>query len=154
MTDRTKWIVARVRPGWAFLAVGVLVGIAGVVIGAANAGSPVNFRIITGLGILSIGVGAGYLVRYRAALKDAESARRLMTEARDERTVMIRARAGSRAFWTSATLVYVGLMWSSFAANGGLPPLDGDTLWYFLATAVVVPFAIYVGSILVDERTL
>jgi len=98
------------------------------------------------------GAGIGYLVRYRAAAADERAARRLSAEERDERTVMIRTRAGNRAYWASAGLVYAGLMWASFSANGSLPPLEGDTVWYYLAVATLVPLAVYIGSMLVDER--
>lgn len=40
----------------------------------------------------------------------------------------------------------------SFAANGNLPALRGDVLWCFLAAAVLMPFGVYVGSILIDQR--
>ena len=43
-------------------------------------------------------------------------------------------------------------MWESFAANGNLPALSGNALWYFLAAAVLVPFGVYAGSILIDQR--
>ena len=115
---------------------------------------PYNFRIITGLGILLAGIGVGYLVRYGAALKDEQSARRLTVEERDERTVLIRARAGNRAYWVSTALVYIGLMWASFAANGSLPALTGDALWFFLAACVLIPFGVYIPSILIDQRNM
>ncbi len=51
---------------------------------------PYDPRIITGLGILFAGIGIGNLVRYRAAMKDGQSARRLTIEERDERTVLIK----------------------------------------------------------------
>jgi hypothetical protein len=152
MTSREK-VVARVRLGWALVAAGVLVGVTGAITELMYTG-PYNARILTGFGILLMGVGAGYLMRYRAALKDRDSARRVAAEVDDERVVMIRTRAGNRAFWVSTAFVYAGLTWSSFAANGGLPPLEGDTLWYFLAAATLVPFAVYVGSMFRDERTL
>lgn len=44
-------------------------------------------------------------------------------------------------------------MWASFAANGSLPPLAGDALWFFLAACVLVPFGVYVASILIDQRS-
>jgi uncharacterized protein YjeT (DUF2065 family) len=154
MDSRTNWIATRVNLGWAFLTAGVLTGVAGVVARQAFTGSPYNLRIITGLGILLAGVGVAYLVRYRAALRDEQSARRIAAEERDERTLLIRARAGNRAYWASAALVYTGLMWASFAATGGLPPLSGDTLWYFLAASVLIPFGVYVASVLLDERTV
>jgi hypothetical protein len=112
-----------------------------------------NFCILTGLGILLGGVGIGFVVRYRPALKDTQSARRLNAEERDERTMLIRARAGNRAYWVSAALIYIGLMWVSFSW-ADLPLLGGDALWYYLAACVVIPFGVYIASILLDERSL
>jgi hypothetical protein len=154
MDNRKKWIASKVRRGGMFLAAGIFVGMFGILIKLQFAFLPYNFRIITGLGILLAGIGVGYLVRYGAALKDEQSARRLIVEEQDERTVLIRARAGNRAFWVSTGLIYTGLMWVSFAANGSLPALSGDTLWSFLAACVLVPFGVYVASILIDQRKL
>jgi hypothetical protein len=154
MNNRTNWISNRVRLGWLFLAAGIVVGGAGLYIESQFSYLPYNTRLITGLGILLIGIGVGYLVRYMPALKDSQSARRLSVEERDERTLLIRARAGNRAYWVSAALIYFGLVWSSFAANGSLPPLSGDSLWYFLAAAVLIPFGVYVASVLLDQRAL
>lgn len=154
MDNRTKWISTRVRLGWMFLAVGAFVSGVGIFIELQHAYLPYNFRIITGLGILLIGIGIGYLLRYRAALKDEQSARRLTVEERDERTVLIRARAGNRAYWISTALFYIGLMWASFAANGSLPALTGNALWLYLAAGVLIPFGVYITSILVDQRNL
>jgi hypothetical protein len=69
------------------------------------------------LGILLVGIEIGILVRYRAALKDEQFARRLTVKEQDERTVLIRARAGNRAYWVSAALIYIGLMWACLAVN-------------------------------------
>ena len=152
MDKHTNWIAARIRLGWVFLVAGVLVASLGIFSEMAFYYLTYNFRIITGLGILLIGIGVGYLVRYRAALKDELAARRLTAEERDERTVMIRSRAGNRAYIVCALLVYLGLMWSSFASSGSLPALTGDALWFFLAACLLIPFGFYVASILVDQR--
>lgn len=152
MKNPNTWIAARVRLGWAALAAGVLVAAIGILLSLKFSNLPYNYRIITGLGILLIAVGVGTVVRYAAALKDERAALRVTVEEKDERTVMIRARAGSRAYWVSAALVYIGLLWSSFAANGALPELGGDTLWYFLAAGVIIPFGVYVASIVRDEQ--
>lgn len=152
MDNRMKWISTRIRMGWMFLAVGAFIAVVGIFIELQYSYLPYNLRIITGLGILLVGIGIGNLVRYRAALKDEQFARRLTVEERDERTVLIRARAGNRAYWVSAALIYIGLMWASLAVNGGLPDLSGDVLWYFLAAGVVLPFGVYITSILVDQR--
>jgi hypothetical protein len=152
MDNRMKWVSAKIRTGWIFLATGVFVAILGRFIEHQYSYLPYNLRIITGLGILLAGIGVGFLVRYWAALKDEQSAKRLTVEERDERTVLIRARAGNRAYWVSTVLVYTGLMWASFAANGGLSDLSGDVLWYFLVAAVLIPFGVYIVSILVDQQ--
>jgi hypothetical protein len=154
MDSRKRWIVAKVRLGWALLLAGVVAGALGAVLMKLYAHGPYNYGILTGLGILLVAVGIELLVRYRRALSDDRAASRLVATERDERTVLIRSRAGNRAYWVSAVLIYAGLMWASFAANGGLPMLAGDTLWYFLAAAVLLPFFVYVGSMLIDERAL
>ena len=153
MDKTTSWIAARVRLGWIFLVVGVLVASVGIFSELNFSYVPFNFRIITGVGILFVGIGAGFLIRYQPALKDQKSARRLNIEERDERTVQIRTRAGNRAYIVSAALIYIGLMWTSFALNGSLPALEGDALWFFLAACVLVPFGVYVASVLTDQRS-
>ena len=152
MDNPKKWIITQIRLGWLFLVIGVLLGAAGILIGRIYSDLPYNFGIITGLGIFLAGLGINNLIRYRAAIKDQQVANRLTVEERDERTVFIRARAGNRAYWVSTMLVYAGLMWESFAANGNLPAMLGSMLWYFLAAAVLIPFAIYTASILIDQR--
>lgn len=153
MSNSTRWIANRMRLGWIALLAGFLIVSLGILMEIGFSNLPYNLRIVTGLGILLLGAGAGTLLRYRAALKDAQAARRLTAEQRDERTLMIRTRAGSRAYYASAVLVYLGLMWASFALNGDLPPLAGDTLWFFLAACVILPFGVYVASILIDQRS-
>jgi hypothetical protein len=154
MDNRTKWIKTRISIGWMLLAVGALIAVAGILAELQLAEQPYNFRIVTALGILFIGMGIGNLIRYGVALRDEKSARRLMVEEADERTVLIRTRAGNRAYWASAAFIYIGLMWASFSANGDLPALAGNVLWFFLAAAVLLPFGVYLGSFLIDTRNL
>lgn len=154
MNNRKKWILNKIKLGWIFLAAGVLCGAAGIILGRIYANLPYNFGILTGLGIFLAGIGINNLVVYRKALKNEQVAMQLSVAEQDERTVLIRSRAGNRAFWVSTALAYTGLMWESFAANGNLPALLGDTLWYFLAAVVLIPFGVYAGSILIDQRKL
>ena len=154
MDNRTKWISTRIRLGWILLSAGAFVGLVGIFFELKYSNLPNNFRIITGLGILLVGIGIGYLVRYTAGRKDEPTARRVYVEERDERNVLIRLRAGNRAYWVSAALIYTGLMWASFATNGSLPTMSGDALWYFLAACVLIPFGVYCTSILIDHRNL
>jgi hypothetical protein len=153
MDKHTKWLTTRVRLGWGFLAAGILVMILGLFAEQQYSYLPYNFRIITGLGILFVGIGVGYLVRYGVAMnKDQLTSRRLAAEETDERSLMIRNRAGNRAYWVSTAMVYGGLLWTSFAANGSLPALNGNVLWYFLVACVMIPFGVYAASILSDQR--
>jgi peptidoglycan/LPS O-acetylase OafA/YrhL len=152
MTDRTTWLRTRVRAGWLLLACGILVFAGSLVLARANPDYPWNLRILGGIGMIVGGLGVGMLVRYRPAISNDEVARRLVVEERDERGVQIRQRAGQRAYWVSAILVYVGLMWASFASNGDLPALEGDLLWNCLVIALLVPLFVYLGSVIVDER--
>jgi peptidoglycan/LPS O-acetylase OafA/YrhL len=152
MTDRNRWLRTRVRAGWLLLACGIAVFVASLVLARANPDYPWNLRIMGGVGIVLGGVGAGMIARYRPAITNDEAARRLIVEERDERGVRIRQRAGQRAYWVSAFLVYVGLMWSSFGSNGELPALEGDGLWNFLAAATLVPAFVYIGSVVLDEH--
>lgn len=154
MDNRTKWVKTKSHLGWILLVAGTLIGIVGIIVESQNTHQPYNYHIITGLGILLAGYGIGNLVLYRIALKDDQTVRRLAVEDRDERTKLIRARAGNRAYWVSSVLIYIGLMWVSFAANGSLPDLSGDALWFFLAACTLVPIGIYIISILIDERNL
>lgn len=153
MDERKKWITTKITTGWLFLVAGILVTGMGILIERQFSYLSYNFRVITGLGILLTGIGIGYLVKYRAALKNEDAARRIIVDERDERLVAIRTRAGNRAYWVSTALVYAGLMWISLASNGSLPALDEDALWYFLAAAAVIPFGVYIISIFKDERT-
>ena len=152
MTDRTTWLRTRVRAGWLLVACGIVVFAASLLLARANPDFPWNLRIMGGVGIVTGGLGAGLILRYRPAVSNEEVARRLIVEERDERAVFIRQRAGKRAYWMSALLVYGGLMWTSFASNGDLPTLEGDRLWNYLAVALLVPFFVYVGSVVLDER--
>ncbi len=151
MGKRTRWIAARIKYGWLFVAAGAVVGFTGVVLELFAAAPPFRPSLITGLGILFAGIGVGMVVRYRSALRDEDAARRLTIEEMDERTVMIRSQAAYRAFWVAMVLVYIGLMWTSF--EGGLPSLSGDVLWFFLAAVLVTSFGVYVvGYILADRQ--
>jgi peptidoglycan/LPS O-acetylase OafA/YrhL len=152
MSDRTTWLRTRVRAGWLLLACGILVFAASLALARTNPEFPWNLRILGGVGIVFGGLGIGLIVRYRPAISNGEVARRLVVEERDERGVQIRQRAGQRAYWASAILVYVGLMWASFASNGDLPALEGDGLWNYLVIALLVPLFVYLGGVIVGER--
>jgi hypothetical protein len=153
MNERRAWIANRVRLGWGLIVAGVALLVAGGILGALNAGSGWNYGVVGGLGILAAGFGVGQVLRYRPALRDEAAARRIAAEERDERSVQIRTRAGNRAWIVSAVFVWIALMWVSYASNGNVPALAGDLLWWYLVAAFGVPFAVYAGSIMLDERS-
>lgn len=152
MNNNAKWIQRQVRLGWVFFAAGLVLAIIGLILQWAFENLPFNARIVTGLGILLLGIAVSYLVRYGAARRSLQAAKRLVSEERDERTQMIRARAGSRAYWVSAILTYALLMWVSFASNDSLPMLSADALWYVLAAIVIVPGIVYMISTIYDQQ--
>ncbi len=151
MNNRIHWIHRQVRIGWIFLAAGLVVGLAGVLVQRLGAGLTFNPRIITGLGILLVGIGIAYLVRYWAAARDPQAAKQVIIAERDERMRAIRARAGHRAYWVSTGLAYALLMWVSLSQGSSLPPISGDLLWGSLVVVVILPFGVFAANILYDQ---
>ena len=154
MSDQKKWLNNKIRIGWFFIGLGILFILAGVYFEINYSYIPYNVSIITGLGILWAGIGIGLIVKYMAVIKGDQSAKRMMVEEQDERNLFIRYRAGYRAFWVAIILVYVVLMWFSMAANGSLPPIGKDLLWYIQAACVVIPFSVYIFSCLIDQKRI
>jgi hypothetical protein len=152
VNDRTTWLRTRVRAGWLLLACGIVAFAASLLLARANPDFHWNLRILGGVGMVIGAIGGAMIVRYRGALSNEDVARRLIVEERDERSVLIRQRAGQRAYWVSALLVFIGLMWASFGSNGDLPALQGDGLWNYLAIALLVPGFVYIGSAILDEH--
>lgn len=154
MNKQNKWINRQARLGGWLLAGGIIVVAVGAALELTQADLPFDARLVTALGILLLGGAAAYLVRYRSARKDPTAAQRLITEESDERNQLLRQRAGSRAYTASLVLAMIGLMWVSWAANGSLPPVSDDLLWYFLAGLVIAPGLVYLASMLMDDRQM
>ncbi len=146
-----QYLQNRIRLGWGLLIGGVVIFAAGLALQLLFS-VPFNARIISGLGIFIFGLGIAQIVRYRAARGDRKAAARIVNEERDERMQLIRGRAGNRAFWVSLAMTYIALMWLSFSSSGSLPAPTPDGLWYYLAAAVVIPFLVYVASIVYDQN--
>lgn len=151
MTDQHTYIKNRIRVGWGLLIAGLILFIAGLVLQLFFT-VQFNARIIVGVGMVVTALGVARLFRYYSAQKDLHMAARVANEERDERSRMIRQRAGARAFWISLAMTYAALLWLSFASNGSLPTPSLDTLWMYLAAAVVIPMLIYIGSIVYDQQ--
>lgn len=154
MNKQNKWINRQARLGGWLLAGGILVAAVGAALELTRADLPFDARLVTALGILLLGGATAYLLRYRSARKDPDAAQRLITEENDERNRLMRLRAGSRAYTASLILAMIGLMWVSWAANGSLPSLSDDVLWYYLAVLVIAPGLVYLASLLMDDHQM
>jgi hypothetical protein len=152
MADRRQWLRRRVVGGSVTALIGLALFAASLVAQAANPDANFDFRIVGGVGIGLAAAGLSVAIRFGVGLRDSSTGRRIVAEELDERYVSMRQRAGARAYWVSALMVFGGLMWTSWASNGKLQPLEGDFLWNFLALATVVPFLVYAASLIVDER--
>lgn len=151
MNNHEQYIQNRVRAGWGLLVLGIVLFTVGLALQHVFQ-VPFNARVISGLGIFFGAVGLAQMFRYRLVQNDRKAATRLVNAERDERSQMIRARSGNRAFWVSIGLTYAALLWLSFASNGSLPAPTPDGLWFFLAAAVVIPFVVYVVGIMLGEK--
>jgi hypothetical protein len=152
MDNSTKWLRGKMRTGWILLVGGLLVAVAGILVPRFVGNLPFRPQIFTALGVLLIGAGVAQIVPYAALKNDQPAARRYSAEQRDERSQLLRVQASYRASRVAAILTIGGLMWVSIASFGGLPQLSPDALWYFLAAVVVIPFVVYIGSLIYDEQ--
>ncbi len=152
MNKHTQWVKKQVRLGWLLLAGGVVIFVISLLLPAIIPTAGFNTRIIGGVGILVAGMGVANIVRFYGVSRDPQAVRRVVSAERDERLRAIRARAGNRAYFASAVLIYAMLMWLSFSANGSLPRLNDDTLWLCLAATLILPFFIYAFTIIDEQR--
>lgn len=134
-----------------FLTAGILAITLGVFLEIRHITAGFDPRLVTSGGILLLGVGFSTWLRYRKTSQDTPEARQIINAESDERALFIRNRAGHRGFWAAIALTYSLLMWESIASNGSLPMLSGDARWLWLAAAVVIPFVIYISSIVYDQ---
>lgn len=138
--------------GWALLLSGLPIFLVSVFMQLTNPALGNSYRYIGGAAIVLMGIGIGALLSAHAMSKDPEAARKSMAEADDERARMIRGKAGSAGFITSMVLVYILLLWESFAASGQLPHITGDQLWGALAVCVLLPMLVYFGAHIINDK--
>ena len=153
MSSNQAWASRQRRIGWTLVVAAVVVGATGLALQAASAVLPFDPRLVTGIGIVLLGLAIAALIRGGVGTRAGDTSR-LGVEELDERNVAIRRLAGSRAFVVSVTLTYALLMWVSFSANGQLPALSPDALWYALAAAVVLPLVVYAVSAIQADRSM
>jgi hypothetical protein len=153
MSSKTDWADRQRRIGWALVATGGVVCAAGVALQTVSPGLPFDPRVVTGLGILLLGLAAAALMRGGVGTRGRD-ATRLGVEEQDERNLAIRRLSGSRAFGVSAALTFALLMWVSISANGQLPAFSADGLWFALVAAFVLPVLVYAGSAVHAQRSM
>ena len=152
MSRDEHWLGRQMAWGVALVGVSLLVFVVGLLLQVLGADQPFDPRLVSGLGVLLLGVGIGRLVQYMTLRRDPGAVRRIRIEAQDERTTLMRMRAGSRAHLVSELLTFALLMWVSFASHGQLSALSKDELWFALAAVVVVPMLVFVGSMVYEAR--
>ena len=144
----------RRRAGWVLGALGAVSCAVGATLQAMRPELAFDPRLVTGLGILLVGLGVASLLRGGRPHSPSDATRRLGVEELDERNVAIRRLAGNRAFFVSAALTYLLLIWVSFSSNGQLPTLSADGLWYALAAAFAIPLGVYLVSMVHSQRVM
>lgn len=142
----------RIRAWWGLLAIGVLLLAAGLALGYRLPEKEMISRLVSGIGITLIIIGAVQAVLYRFLGMDKENAVRIAAAESDERSVRIRQRAGSRGFWVAMVMIFGALMWVS-AASGSDAVLNVDALWSYLVACTVTPLVVYSVSTVYDQVT-
>jgi ABC-type uncharacterized transport system permease subunit len=152
MDNRAEKVAKKRKLAVITLITGLLTCTAGAALEIGWNDPPFNTRIITGLGIFFVGLGIAALAGYLAVRGKTKEAARLLNVELDERLQLVRLHAGSRAFWVSLSMAYLGLLWVSFASNGSLPALNDDAIWWLLTALVVLPFAVYAAGMIIGQN--
>jgi hypothetical protein len=110
-----------------------------------------NPRLIPAAGVVLLGVGISFLVQYASIRLDPQTARQMLIDSRDERSRLLRARAGNRAFWVSIVMTYIVLLWVSLSNSGNIPVLSTDGLTFLLVASVIAPMLIYAAGLVYEQ---
>jgi len=151
MNKKHNWQQKKKRFAISFGLIGLIITSTGIILEMMKIYTGFENRLITSVGLLFIGEGFANWMQCLAAKKDESSVKRDIIESTDERLIIIRFRAGNRGFRISIAITYALLMWESLSFSDLVPILSEELRWYWLALAVIVPFAVYVISYLYDE---
>lgn len=110
-----------------------------------------NPKLIPAAGVVLLGIGIANLVQYASIRLDPQTARQMLIDTRDERSRLIRARAGNRAFWVSIVMTYIVLLWVSLSNSGNIPTLSNDGLTFLLVATVIAPMLVYTVGIFYEQ---
>lgn len=139
--------------GVALIAAGLSLVVAGLLLPLLIPVNTLSFnpRLIPAAGVVLLGVGIASLVQYASIRLDPQTARQMLIESRDERSRLIRARAGNRAFWVSIIMTYIALLWVSLSVSGNIPALSDDGLTFLLVASVITPMIVYAVGLLYEQ---
>jgi hypothetical protein len=152
MTNIKKFLERQRSLARIFLIAGLITAAGGAVLERTNVFLGVDPRLVTGLGILLLGLSLACWLKYFNGRKDPQAARRTISAESDERMIVIKNKAGQNGFWVGLAMTYGLLMWESISSNGALPALSDDARWFWLAAAVVLPMLIYIASIVQGNK--
>lgn len=126
--------------GLFFLAGGILLFAAGLILRISVPGTLADTRLFEGLGILLAGIGIVPLARSISARRDPTAARRTMLAENDERALALRHRAGYIAFLVSSVITGVTLVvYSSLTRDQA----GFDPMWVTLIFLAVTPLIVF-----------
>lgn len=151
MRNQTSLIKGKLFLGVGLGAAGLILIIAGLLLPRFIGTPGFNPRLIPAAGVVLVGVGFAFLAQYATYRLDPQVGRQMLIQASDERFRLIRARAGSRAFWVSITMTYIILLWDALASSGNIPALSDDTLTLLLVAAVIVPMIVYIVGFIYEQ---
>lgn len=151
MHDQANWATSILLRGVVHAGMGLVVTVYVALLGLVSGGLAGPRRLGFAVGILLLGLGTVRLVQYAYIRRHPQAGWRMMVNERDERLQLIRARAGLWAFVISSAMAITLLIWASFGPELDLPALAGDVLWLSLLVLVVVPWLVYVGSVVCER---
>ncbi len=154
MEAKHNAVQLQIKIGRILLIGGILTGLAGLVTGLVFPAYSDWARPITALSIALAGGGLGKTVRYRAAQKDPQTARRIWLAENDERSLELRRRAGNAAFYYMMAVAIVELFAFSLLDLTAIAIPTGDLAWGALAFLVVSSGLIYIWRLITLQNQL
>lgn len=131
----------RLKISTAALVIGVLLIGAGITFSILQPEDASLRRWSVSLGFFFTGIGAVNFLRYRSVVQNPTAARRVELAEKDERSLMIRNRAGYSAYLLSMLISYGGLL---IYSNLSQSTQGFDFFWYYLAFAALAPSVFYI----------
>ena len=151
MNKQTNWTKNILTWGLVLMGLGLVVAIAGFFLPSLGSSIVLPDGLVIGISIMLFVLGIAGLAQYAYVRMNPKAGHRMMIDEQDERTKLVHARAGQRAYWISSSLAFLVLIWVSFAGDVGLPTLSGSALYFSMVAVVVVPFIVYIAGIVYEQ---